>query len=189
MYEIQRASCVPSAAAARLLACRALLDVVSARIVGPRWCHRLPGYSFGAEVSPGRSAIVRRQRDLYALQGRRTRASAKQFRPIFAVHMMSTSRWHLSPGLPVSSTLCPRACPQQARYSARGMGTRAGVSKVTVRLSADEIAVVCNCINEALDALTDDDFQMRVGADRQQARALLGRLDERRTAAKRAAEV
>jgi len=63
------------------------------------------------------------------------------------------------------------------------------VSKVTVRLSADEIAVVCSCINEALDALTDDDFQQRVGADRQQARALLARLDERRTAAKRAEAV
>ena len=63
------------------------------------------------------------------------------------------------------------------------------MSKVTVRLSADEIAVVCHCINEALDALTDDDFERRVGADRQQARALLGRLNDRRTAAKRAAEV
>jgi len=62
------------------------------------------------------------------------------------------------------------------------------VSKVTVRLSPDEIVVVCNCINEALDALTDGDFQQRVGADRQQARALLGRLNDRRTAAKRAEE-
>src|SRR3954465_2345066 len=65
-------------------------------------------------------------------------------------------------------------------------GHESRVSKVTVRLSADEIAVVCNCINEALDALTDGDFQLRVGADRQQARALLARLDERRTAARRA---
>ena len=63
------------------------------------------------------------------------------------------------------------------------------MSKVAVRLSLDEIAVVCACINEALDALSDDDFQQRVGADRLQARALLGRLDERRTAAKRAAEL
>jgi hypothetical protein len=62
------------------------------------------------------------------------------------------------------------------------------VSKVTVRLSADEIAVVCSCINEALDALTDGDFQQRVGADRLQARALLGRLNDRRTIAKRAEE-
>ena len=53
-----------------------------------------------------------------------------------------------------------------------------------MRLSADEIAVVCNCINEALDALTDDEFSQRVGADRQQARALLGRLSERRAAAR-----
>jgi hypothetical protein len=68
-------------------------------------------------------------------------------------------------------------------------GHETGVSKVTVRLSADEIAVVCNCINEALDALTDGEFQQRVGADRQEARALLGRLSDRRTAAKRAAEV
>ena len=58
--------------------------------------------------------------------------------------------------------------------------------RVAVRLSADEIAVVCHCINEALDALSDDDFVQRVGADRQQARALLGRLSDRRTAAKRA---
>lgn len=63
------------------------------------------------------------------------------------------------------------------------------MSKVTVRLSDDEIAVVCNCINEALDALTDEDFQQRVGADRQQARALLGRFNDRRTAAKNAAAV
>jgi transcription initiation factor IIE alpha subunit len=69
------------------------------------------------------------------------------------------------------------------------VGTTDPVSKVAVRLTADEIAVVCHCINEALDALTDDEFQQRVGADRQQARALLARLDERRTAAKRADEV
>jgi hypothetical protein len=68
-----------------------------------------------------------------------------------------------------------------------GNGHETGVSKVTVRLSADEITVVCNCINEALDALTDGDFQLRVGADRQQARALLGRLNDRRTAARQAA--
>ena len=66
-------------------------------------------------------------------------------------------------------------------------GHHGGVSKVTVRLSADEIAVVCSCINEALDALSDEEFRQRVGADRQQARALLGRLDDRRTAARRAA--
>jgi transcription initiation factor IIE alpha subunit len=67
------------------------------------------------------------------------------------------------------------------------MGTRRSVSaKIAVRLSADEIAVVCHCINEALDALTDDEFAQRVGADRQQARALLGRLSDRRTAAKQA---
>lgn len=58
--------------------------------------------------------------------------------------------------------------------------------KVAVRLSADEIAVVCSCINEALDALTDEEFAARVGADRQQARALLGRLSDRRSAAKQA---
>ena len=58
--------------------------------------------------------------------------------------------------------------------------------KVAVRLSADEIAVVCNCINEALDALSDEEFASRVGADRQQARALLGRLSDRRAAAKQA---
>jgi hypothetical protein len=58
--------------------------------------------------------------------------------------------------------------------------------KVAVRLSADEIAVVCHCINEALDALSDEEFVLRVGADRQQARALLGRLSDRRTAAKQA---
>ena len=59
-------------------------------------------------------------------------------------------------------------------------------AKVAVRLSADEISVVCNCINEALDALTDEEFVQRVGADRQQARALLGRLSDRRAAAKQA---
>ena len=69
------------------------------------------------------------------------------------------------------------------------MGTTDRVSKVTVRMSTDEIAVVCACINEALDALSDGEFQMRVGADRQQARALLGRLNDRRTAARRAEEV
>lgn len=66
------------------------------------------------------------------------------------------------------------------------MGTTDRVSKVAVRLSEDEIAVVCHCINEALDALSDDDFIQRVGADRQQARALLARLDARRSAARRA---
>jgi hypothetical protein len=67
-------------------------------------------------------------------------------------------------------------------------GQQRGVTKIAVRLSADEIAVVCNCINEALDALPDLVFEARVGADRQQARALLGRLSERRTAARRAAD-
>jgi len=67
------------------------------------------------------------------------------------------------------------------------VGNNCGVTKIAVRLSADEIAVVCNCINEALDALADEVFETRVGADRQQARALLGRLSERRTAARRAA--
>jgi hypothetical protein len=66
------------------------------------------------------------------------------------------------------------------------LGTTFAVQKVTVRLSEDEIAVVCHCINEALDALSDDDFIQRVGADRQQARALLARFDARRTAARRA---
>ena len=69
----------------------------------------------------------------------------------------------------------------------RLVGNNCGVTKIAVRLSADEIAVVCNCINEALDALADEVFETRVGADRQQARALLGRLSERRTAARRAA--
>jgi hypothetical protein len=59
---------------------------------------------------------------------------------------------------------------------------------VVVRLSADEIDVVCNCINEALDALTDGDFVRRVGADRPQARALLARLNDRRTAAREVAQ-
>jgi len=66
------------------------------------------------------------------------------------------------------------------------VGTNDRVSKVAVRLSEDEIAVVCHCINEALDALSDGDFLQRVGADRAQARALLARLDARRTAARRA---
>jgi hypothetical protein len=67
------------------------------------------------------------------------------------------------------------------------VGTNCGVTKIAVRLSADEIAVICNCINEALDALPDEVFETRVGADRQQARALLGRLSKRRAAARRAA--
>jgi len=61
------------------------------------------------------------------------------------------------------------------------------VPKIVVRLTEDEIAVLCNCINESLDALDDADFVARVGTDRQHARALLGRLNERRTDARRLA--
>jgi len=125
---------------------------------------------------------------LYALASRRTRASANQFAAIFVVHMMSTSRGRLSPEAVASSTSCPPDCPQHRALTTARIGHEIRVSKVTVRLSPDEIVVVCNCINEALDALTDGDFQQRVGADRQQARALLGRLNDRRTAAKRAGE-
>src|SRR5947209_12280687 len=103
--------------------------------------------------------------------------------------MMSTSDGRLSPPVTVSSTSCPPACPQDGELTRPWNGHETRVSKVTVRLSEDDILVVCNCINEALDALSDGDFQQRVGADRTQARALLARLDDRRTAARRAAEV
>jgi len=86
-----------------------------------------------------------------------------------------------------SSTCCPPACPQGGEIARPWNGHETRVSKVTVRLSQDDILVVCNCINEALDALSDDEFQQRVGADRTQARELLARLDDRRTAARRAA--
>jgi hypothetical protein len=112
-----------------------------------------------------------------------------QFGAFFVVHMMSTPCPRLSPVATTSSTACPPTRPQHRELTRAWNGHETGVSKVTVRLSADEITVVCNCINEALDALTDDDFQQRVGADRQQARALLGRLSDRRTAAKRAEPV
>jgi uncharacterized protein YfcZ (UPF0381/DUF406 family) len=59
--------------------------------------------------------------------------------------------------------------------------------KVVVRLSEDEISVLCNCINETLDSLDDADLAGRVGADRHEARALLGRLSEKRTDARRLA--
>jgi transcription initiation factor IIE alpha subunit len=62
------------------------------------------------------------------------------------------------------------------------------VPKIVVRLTADEIAVLCSCINETLDALTDAELADRVGVDRQQARALLGLLSEKRSDARRAAE-
>lgn len=61
------------------------------------------------------------------------------------------------------------------------------MAKLVVRLTTDEVAVLCNCINEALEALEDEEFAARVGVDRQGARALLGRLSERRAEAKRAA--
>lgn len=56
--------------------------------------------------------------------------------------------------------------------------------KIAVRLTADEIAVLCNCINETLDTLDDSELAARVGTDRHEARALLGRLSEKRTAAR-----
>jgi len=59
------------------------------------------------------------------------------------------------------------------------------VPKIVVRLTADEIAVLCNCINETLDSLDDAELANRVGTDRQHARALLGRLNDRRTDARR----
>lgn len=68
-------------------------------------------------------------------------------------------------------------------------GQYSAVPKIVVRLSADEIVVLCNCINETLDSLNSlDDAELadRVGTDRQQARALLGRLSEKRADARRA---
>jgi hypothetical protein len=58
------------------------------------------------------------------------------------------------------------------------------VPKIVVRLTADEIAVLCSCINETLDALGDAELADRVGMDRQQARALLGMLSEKRAEAR-----
>ncbi|MDQ1747863.1 MAG: hypothetical protein QOD07_2126 [Frankiaceae bacterium] len=59
--------------------------------------------------------------------------------------------------------------------------------KIVVRLTDDEIAVLCNCINESLDSLDDAELANRVGTDRMHARALLGRLSERRADARRLA--
>ena len=59
--------------------------------------------------------------------------------------------------------------------------------KIVVRLTADEIAVLCNCINETLESLDDTELDGRVGTDRLHARALLGRLSEKRADARRLA--
>jgi transcription initiation factor IIE alpha subunit len=61
------------------------------------------------------------------------------------------------------------------------------VPKIVVRLTSDEITVLCNCINETLESLDDAELADRVGVDRQQARALLGRLSEKRADARRLA--
>lgn len=68
------------------------------------------------------------------------------------------------------------------------LGHYSDVPKIVVRLSADEILVLCNCINETLDSLDDAELAGRVGTDRLRARALLGRLSERRTDARRLAD-
>lgn len=60
--------------------------------------------------------------------------------------------------------------------------------KIAVRLTADEISVLCNCINETLESLDDDELGARVGTDRLNARALLGRLSEKRNGARRLAD-
>jgi len=64
-------------------------------------------------------------------------------------------------------------------------GHYSDVPKIAVRLSDDEITVLCNCINETLDSLDDADLADRVGTDRLHARALLGRLNEKRTDVRR----
>jgi len=64
------------------------------------------------------------------------------------------------------------------------VGHYSAVPKIAVRLTPDEISMLCNCINETLDSLDDADLADRVGADRHEARALLGRLSEKRTAAR-----
>jgi len=68
------------------------------------------------------------------------------------------------------------------------LGHYSDVPKIVVRLSADEISVLCNCINETLDSLDDAEVADRVGTDRLRARALLGRLSEKRTDARRLAD-
>lgn len=64
-------------------------------------------------------------------------------------------------------------------------GQYSGVPKIAVRLTEDEISVLCNCINETLDTLDDAELSDRVGVDRLNARALLGRLSEKRNGARR----
>jgi hypothetical protein len=109
--------------------------------------------------------------------------------------MMSTFSGLLSPG---SGSFPPHHPPNhpQARasevsehrgYRRRSAGHNPAVPKIVVRLTADEVAVLCSCINETLDALDDTELADRVGVDRPQARALLGMLSERRAEAKRAA--
>lgn len=66
-------------------------------------------------------------------------------------------------------------------------GHYSAVPKIAVRLTTDELAVLCACIDETLEALADDELAARVGVDRLAARALLGRLSEKRADARRLA--
>lgn len=68
------------------------------------------------------------------------------------------------------------------------VGHYSAVPKIAVRLTADEITVLCNCINETLDSVGDDaELATRVGIDRLHARELLGRLNDKRCDARRLA--
>src|SRR4051812_32609356 len=133
MYEIQRASCVRAAAATRSLACRALPNVSPPGSSNPSSLTGCPAPPSGTEGSLGRVAVVRRQRDLYAVPASCTRDFDESVQAIFRrthdVHILcmvvpGTSRLvhALSTGLSTAWEL-----------AGSRIGHEIGVSKVTVR--------------------------------------------------------
>ena len=53
---------------------------------------------------------------------------------------------------------------------------RSGTDGADIRLSADELLIVVNCLNEACNGLRISEFSTRVGATRNDARDLLAEI-------------
>jgi hypothetical protein len=50
-------------------------------------------------------------------------------------------------------------------------------SDLSIMLSVDELAFICNAINEALDAIDDWEFEIRTGKSRAEAKAISANSD------------
>ena len=54
--------------------------------------------------------------------------------------------------------------------------TSPGFGQKEIRMSDEELRIICNCVNEACNGLSIPDFRIRVGAEREEAESMLAKL-------------